>query len=176
MTTLDTPDRPAPVAWSRRPFVGSLPKGFLSRLPADAVRERLASLANGPDTIGATDANGGWLRLRAGPSLPASTLRLTVESDDAGARLTCRYDSSRWDSIDLWIWAGAAAAGFNVAAMWFGGAMPPGLRDRLMAATPPAMATVALVALAHYGFRRWRQTVRNRLFDTVIVALGVPIE
>ena len=163
-------------AWSRRPFVGALPKAFQSRLTVAAAGTRLAGLAEGAETVGSADEAGGWLRLRAGPPLPATTLRLTLADGEAGAVIVCRFDESRWDSLDLWIYTAAAAIGFIVAGSWLSGHMPQAMRDHITGAAPLFIALLALVAMTHYGFRRWRQAVRNRLFDHVIVALGVPIE
>jgi hypothetical protein len=54
--------------------------------------------------------------------------------------------------------------------------MPAPARAAVGAAAPGFMAALAAVALAHYAFRRWRQAVRDRLFDRAMLALGVPIE
>lgn len=176
MTATRAPDGGAAPGWSRRPYVGALPKTFQTTLPASEASRRLALLADGPVTVGAAAGASASLRLRAGPPLPATTLRVMVTGDEAAARIQCRFDASRLDAADLWVYGGATVIGFVVSGSWLSGHMPLALRERLTAAAPAFMALLALTALAHYGFRRWRQAVRDRLFDHVVAALGVPIE
>ncbi len=162
--------------WSRRPHIGTLPRVFQSTLPAAEALNRLSALMEGPGVTGAIDGASAWLRPRAWLRPPAATLRLTVTDQEADARVQCRFDPSRWDEIDLWIYGGAVAIGVAVASSWLTGHMPPAARAKITAGAPVFMAALAVVALAHYAFRRWRQAVRDGLFDRAMIALGVPIE
>ena len=162
--------------WSRRPYIGTLPKVFRSTLGADAAMAGLAALLTGPDTVGEIQGNTAWLRPRAWPRPPAATLRLTVIEDEAGAKVSLRFDPSRWDTIDLWVYSTVAAIGFVVAGSWLSGHMPFMTREKISAAAPVAMAGLAVVALGHGAFRNWRKAVRDRLSDRVLIAMGVPIE
>jgi hypothetical protein len=176
MTTTEASRRRPPPAWSRRPYVGTLAKTFHSTLSMAETRERLEALTDGPDTVGEADGDRAWLQPRSGLRPPATTLRIRIVEDGAGARIECRFDNSRLDQIDLWVYAAAAAIGLVVSGSWLSGHMPEAARHKISAVAPAFLAALAAVALVNYGFRRWRQAVRDRLFDRTIVALGVPIE
>ena len=161
--------------WSRRPYVGTLPKVFRTALTPGEVLTRLKGLAEGPDTVGAVEGSFAWLRRRGGPPLPATTLRLTVAEESGGARVVCRFDPSPLDTLDLWIYSGAATIGFVVAGSWLSGHMPQLTRAKISEAIPVCLAALAVVTVTHSAFRRWRQAVRDRLFDQTMIAVGVPI-
>ena len=167
---------PAMSRWSRRPYVGALPRVMRARLPAASALEGLRALLDGPEVTGDIDGSQAWLRTRAAPRPPASTLRLTIRDDAAGARIDCRFDESRWDEMDIWIYGIATAFGVVVATSWLSGHLPAAARAHISAAAPVFMAALAVVAVAHFAFRRWRKAVRDRLFDQAMIALGVPIE
>ena len=161
--------------WSRRPFIGSLPKGFRSSLPAAEALVGLGTLLASPDIEGSTEGDTAWLRPKGGLQPPAVTLKLKVVDASDGAKIECRFDASKWDAIDLGIYALVAAVGFEVAAAWFSGRLAMLGKDLLSSVTPLAIAGLATLSTGHYAFRRWRQSVRNRLFDRAVIALGVPI-
>ncbi len=84
------------------------------------------------------DGNTPWLRP------PAATLRLTVTDQEGGARVPCRFDPSRWDEIDLWIYGGAVAIGVAVASSWPTGHAPPAARAKITAGAPVFMAALGI--------------------------------
>jgi hypothetical protein len=169
-------DRPSNPTWSRRPHIGALAKAFQSTLPAPRALEGLRALLAGPDVEGEIDGNIAWLRPLAKPRPPTTTLRLTIREGEGGARVEARFDVSRLDEMDVLIYAGATAFGVVVSGSWLTGHLPAAAKAAISAAVPGYLAALALVALAHYAFRRWRKAVRDRLFDSAMIALGVPIE
>jgi hypothetical protein len=164
-----------PPTWSRRPYIGALPKALVSDLPAAEAMAGLRALVAEGDIEGAVEGNTAWLRRRGFPRPPASTLKLRVVDHAEGARVECRFDASRWDEIDLWVYGGAATVGFVVAGSWVSGHMPEATRGLIAGAVPAAIGALAALSAGHYAFRRWRQSVRSRLFDRAMIAMGVPI-
>ncbi len=176
MTTMEPSKRRAAAAWSRRPFVGTLPKVMVSSLPAAGALAGLAGLLQAADVEGSVDGATAWLKPKGGPQPPAVTLRLRIIDDPDGAKVECRFDTSRWDTVDLWVYALVASVGFVVAAAWLGGNLSSLGKAMFTSVSPLGIGGLAVLSTGHYAFRRWRRNVRNRLFDRTMIALGVPVE